>query len=59
MNRIFARVMSGFVVVPLQAAAAPRIAGKCVVICTAESGDVADVLDYLTADANYVNERGG
>ena len=57
MNRIFARVMSGFVVVPLQAAAAARIAGKSGVIAAAESGDVADVLSYLIADANSVNER--
>ena len=58
MNRIFARVMSGFVVVPLQAAAAARIAGKGDVIHAAGRGDVADVLSYLVADANCVNERG-
>jgi hypothetical protein len=72
MNRVFARVMSGFVVVPLQAAAADRIAGKSFVIGVAEngdvadksgvmraasSGDVADVLSYLIADANSVNDR--
>ncbi len=57
MNRIFARVMSGFVVVPLQAAAAARIAGKSGVIGAARSGDVAGVLSYLIADANCVNER--
>jgi hypothetical protein len=72
MNRVFARVMSGFVVVPLQAAAADRIAGKSGVIGAAEngdvadksgvigaasSGDVADVLSYLIADANSVNDR--
>ena len=57
MNRIFARVMSGFVVVPLQAAAAARIEGKSGVIAVARSGDVADVLSYLIADANCVNER--
>ena len=57
MNRIFARVMSGFVVVPLQAAAAARIAGKSGVIAAAGSGDVADVLSYLIADTNCVNER--
>ena len=58
-NRIFARVMSGAVVVRLQAAAAARIAGKRGVTDAAESGDVADVLSYLIADANCVNERGG
>ncbi len=57
MNRIFARVMSGFVVGPLQAAAAARIEGKRGVIVAARSGDVADVLSYLIADANSVNER--
>ena len=57
MNRVFARVMSGFVVVPLQAAAADRIAGKSGVIDAAESGNVADVLSYLIADANCVNDR--
>ena len=72
MNRVFARVMSGFVMVPLQAAAADRIAGKSFVIGVAEngdvadksgvmraakSGDVADVLSYLIADANCVNDR--
>jgi hypothetical protein len=56
-NSIFARVMSGFVVVPLQAAAAARIAGKSGAIRAAGSGDVADVLSYLIADANCVNER--
>ncbi len=56
-NRVFARVMSGFVVVPLQAAAAACIAGKSGVIGAAENGDVADVLSYLIADANCVNER--
>ena len=58
-NRIVARVMSGAVVVRLQAAAAARIAGKGGVIDAAESGDVADVLSYLIADANCVNERDG
>jgi hypothetical protein len=57
MNRIFARAMSGFVVVPLQAAAAARIAGKSGGIVAARSGDVADVLSFLIADANCVNER--
>ena len=57
MNRIVARVMSGAVVVRLQAAAAHRIAGKRGVIARAESGNVADVLSYLIADANCVNER--
>ena len=59
-NRIFARVMSGFVMreeVRLQAAAAARIAGKSGNIDAAKSGDVADVLSYLIADANCVNER--
>ena len=57
MNRIVARVISGAVVVRLQAAAAHRIAGKRGVIARAESGDVADVLSYLIADANCVNKR--
>ena len=56
-NRIVARVMSGAVVVRLQAAAAARIAGKGGVIARARSGDVADVLSYLIADLNCVNER--
>ena len=56
MNRIFARAMSGFVVVPLQAAAAARIAGKSGVNDRSEDGDVDDVLSYLIADANSVNE---
>ena len=62
MNCIVARVMSGAVVREegrLQAAAAARIAGKSGVIAAAESGDVADVLIYLIADANSVNERDG
>ncbi len=59
MNRIFARAMSGFVLVPLQAAAAARIAGKSDVITSSASGDVADVLSYLIADANSVSERDG
>jgi hypothetical protein len=59
MNRIFARMMRGFVVLPLQAAATARIAGKCGVIAAAQSGDVADVLSYLIADAKCVNERDG
>ncbi len=61
-NRIFARVMSGFVAreeVLLQADAAARIAGKSGVIDAARSGDVDDVLSYLIADANCVNERDG
>ena len=60
MNRIVARVMSGAVMREegrLQAAAAHRIAGKRGVIARARSGDVADVLSYLIADANCVNER--
>ena len=59
MNRIVARVMSGAVVREegrLQAAAAARIAGKSGVIAAAVSGDVADVLSYLIADANCVND---
>ena len=59
MNRIVARVMSGAVVVRLQAAAAARIAGKSGVIDAAKSGNVADVLNYLIADTNCVNERDG
>ena len=60
MNRIVARVMSGAVMREegrLQAAAAHRIAGKGDVIARAERGDIADVLSYLIADANCVNER--
>jgi hypothetical protein len=57
LHRILARVMSGCVVVPLQAAAAARIASKSGIIGAASSGDVADVLSYLIADANNVNER--
>ena len=60
MNRIVARVMSGAVMREegrLQAAAAHRIAGKGGVIARAGSGNVADVLSYLVADANCVNER--
>ena len=61
MNRIVARVMSGFVMreeVRLQAAAAARIAGKSGIIAAAARGDVADVLSYLLVHANCVNERG-
>jgi hypothetical protein len=60
MNRICARATSGFVVreeVLLQADAAARIAGKSGVVDAAKSGNVADVLSYLIADANCVNER--
>ena len=59
-NRIFARVMSGFVVREegqLQAAAATRIAGKSGVRSAARRGDVADVLSYLITRANCVNKR--
>jgi hypothetical protein len=59
-NRIFARVMSGFVTkeeARLQADAAARIAGKSGVAAAAGSGDIADVLSYLIADATCVNER--
>jgi hypothetical protein len=62
MNRIVARVMSGAVMREegrLQAAAAARIAGKRGVFNAAGSGDVADVMNYLIADANCVNERDG
>jgi hypothetical protein len=58
-NRIFARVMSGFVVVPLQAAATPRTSRIIGLVITAANGDVADVLSYLIADANWVKERDG
>ena len=47
MLRIFARVMSGAVVVRLQAAAAARIARKHGVVIAARDGDVADVLGYI------------
>jgi hypothetical protein len=60
MNRMFARVMSGAVMSEekrLQAAAAARIAYKSGVIAAALTGKVADVLCYLIADANCVNER--
>jgi hypothetical protein len=43
----------------LQADAAARIAGKSGVDAAAESGDVADLLGFLIADANCVNERDG
>ena len=59
-DRIFARVMSGFVMreeVRLKAAAAARIVDKSGIVAAAESGDVADVLSYLIADANCVNEE--
>jgi hypothetical protein len=58
-NRIFARVMSGFVVREegqLQAAAAARIAGKSGVRSAARRGDIADVLSYLITRANCVNK---
>ena len=64
-NRIFARVMSGFVAreeVPLQAAAAALIASKSKkgVLAAAESGDVADVRsDLITTHADCVKERDG
>jgi hypothetical protein len=60
-NRIFARVMSGAVMREegrLQAAAIARIAGKSGIIAAAARGDVADVLSYLIAGANCVNEVG-
>jgi hypothetical protein len=58
-NRIVVRVMSGAVMkeeVRLQAAAAARIAGKWL-SNVALTGNVADVLNYLIADANCLNER--
>ena len=58
-NRIFARVMSGVVMreeLRLQAAAAARIAGKRF-SNVALTGNVAEVLSYLIADAKCVNER--
>jgi hypothetical protein len=60
MNRIVARVIIGAVMREqgrLQAAAAHRIAGKFGVLDRASRGDVADVLSYLIADANCVNNR--
>ncbi|MFN9957825.1 MAG: hypothetical protein ACK55I_32365, partial [bacterium] len=60
MHIMCARAMSGFVVreeALLQADAAARIAGKSGVIAAAKSGNVADVLSYLIADANCVNKR--
>jgi hypothetical protein len=59
LNCIFARVMSGAVMREegrLQAAAAARIVGKGGVIAAAENGDVADVLSYLIAHANSLNQ---
>jgi hypothetical protein len=59
-NRIFARVMSGAVMreeARLQAAAAARIAGRYSVVHAASRGYLAEVLSYLIADANCVNER--
>ena len=43
----------------LQAAADARIAGKCGIIAAARRGAVADVLSFLIARANCVNERDG
>ena len=43
----------------LQAAAAARIAGKHGIVAAAKSGDVADVLSYLIARANCVNQYNG
>ena len=60
MHSICARAMSGFFErekVLLQAHAAARIAGKRGVIAAAKSGNVANVLCYLLADANCVNKR--
>ncbi len=62
MHRICARAVSGFVVreeVLLQADASARIAFKSGVIDAAGSGDIADVLCYLLADAHCVNECDG
>ncbi len=61
-NCIFARVMSNFVAreeARLQAAAAARIAGQSGIIAAIESGDVVDVLSFLMARVNCVNERDG
>ena len=61
-NLIVARVISGAVMREegrLQAAAAARIAGKCGIIAAARRGAVADVLSFLIARANCVNERDG
>ncbi len=69
-KRIFARVMSGFVLkkaVRLQRAAAARIAKKwgvgaavksSDVAVAVRSGDITDVLSYFIVGANCVNERG-
>ncbi len=61
MNRMVARVMSGAVMREEgrlhAAAAAHRIAVGSGVIARARNGNVADVLSYLIADANCVNER--
>ena len=59
MKRTVARVMSGFAVVPLQAAAAARIAGKPNIFDAAQSGDLALVQDHVTADASCVGRRSG
>ena len=62
MRCIFARAMDGFVVreeMRLQTAAAACIAGKSGIIAAVENGDFADVLSYLIADVNCVNERDG
>ena len=59
-NRVFARVMSGFVLgenVRLQAFAAARLAGKIGVNGAAQSGNVADVLSYLITDSDCYNKR--
>ncbi len=63
-NRIFARVMSGFVMreeARLQAAAVARISRKSGILAyllhAAAMGDVADVLSFFIADVNCVNKR--
>ncbi len=60
-NRISARVMRGVVMEgekQLQAAAATCIAGKSGFFAAVRCRDVADVLTYLIARPNCVNERG-
>ncbi len=60
-HRISARVMIGVVVkeeIQLQAAAAACIAAKSGIFAAVRCRDVADVLTYLIARPNCVNERG-
>jgi hypothetical protein len=44
---------------PLQTAAAARIAGKSGIFSAAHSGDVTDLLSCLIVDANCVSKRDG